>query len=228
MILPAILPGAAHLVPYHLLTAGRCFGTIAGGAPVALDAGDAIVFTHGDRHIMSSSPGMNAPPTTRDVVEVAAASQRPFHFNCGGDGPISASLVCGYLACDAQPFNPLLENLPRVIKATDSSNAGWLAQFVRFAVAEASEKRAGSETVLTKLSELMFVDVLRRYIETLSSDHAGWLAGLRDPFVGKALSLLHDKPAHDWTIEELAREVGQSRSVLAERFSQYVGTPPMH
>jgi AraC-like DNA-binding protein len=230
VILPKVLPGADHLIAYHVVTAGKCFGTIAGGMPVALDTGEAIVFTHCDRHIMSSSPGMDAPATTADVVEVAAASQWPFHVNCGGDGPVSASLVCGYLACDAQPFNPLLENLPRVIKASESArqNSGWLAHFVRFAVAEVSQKRAGGETVLTKLSELMFVDVLRRYIETLSPENTSWLAGLRDPFVGKALSLLHARPAHDWTIEELAREVGQSRSVLAERFTQYVGTPPVH
>jgi AraC-like DNA-binding protein len=230
LILPKILPRADHLIAYHVVTAGQCFGTIAGGEPVALAAGEAIVFTNGDSHIMSSSPGMEAPPTTQDVVEVAAANQRPFHINCGGDGPVSASLVCGYLACDARPFNPVLENLPRVIKATDKSqsNAGWLAQFVRFAVAESSEKRVGGETMLTKLSELMFVDVLRRHIEALSPQNAGWLAGLRDPFVGKALSLLHSKPAHDWTIEELAKQVGQSRSVLAERFMLLVGTPPIH
>jgi AraC-like DNA-binding protein len=230
LILPKILPGADHLIAYHVVTVGRCFATIAGGEPIALEAGEAIVFTNGDSHIMSSSVGMDAPPTTQDVVDVAAANQRPFHINCGGAGPVSANLVCGYLACDAQPFNPLLENLPRVIKATESKNneAGWLSQFVRFAVAEASEKRAGGETVLNKLSELMFVDVLRRYIETLSPQHAGWLAGLRDPHVGKALSLLHGKPAYNWTIEELAKQVGQSRSVLAERFAQLVGTPPMH
>lgn len=226
-ILPKILPGADHLIAYHVVTVGRCVATIAGGEPVALEAGEAIVFTNADSHVMSSSPGIEAPPTTQDVVDVAAASQRPFHINCGSAGPVSAGLVCGYLACDARPFNPLLENLPRLIKAGNSSNS-WLAQFVRFAVAEASEKRAGGETVLTKLSELMFVEVLRRYIETLSPHHAGWLAGLRDPFVGKALSLLHGKPAHNWTIEELAKQVGQSRTVLAERFMLFVGTPPIH
>jgi len=230
LILPKILPGADHLIAYHVVTRGRCFATLAGGEPIALQTGEAIVFTNADSHILSSGPGMDAPPTTRDVVDVAAATQRPFHINCGGAGPVSASLVCGYLACDARPFNPLLENLPRVIKASDASNSGtgWLSQFVRFAVAEASEKRTGGETVLTKLSELMFVDVLRRYIDTLSPDHTGWLAGLRDPFVGKALSLLHGRPAHCWTIEELAKQVGQSRSVLAERFTRIVGTPPMH
>jgi transcriptional regulator GlxA family with amidase domain len=138
--------------------------------------------------------------------------------------------VCGYLACDGKPFNPLLENLPAVIKGGDAGNkgSGWVAQFIRFAVTEATDKRSGGESVLTKLSELMFIDVVRRYIDALPPGQAGWLAGLRDPLVGKALSLLHAKPAHNWTIEELGREAGASRSVLAERFAEFVGMPPMH
>jgi transcriptional regulator GlxA family with amidase domain len=95
-------------------------------------------------------------------------------------------------------------------------------------VAEGAEKHAGSESVLTKLSELMFIDVVRRHLETLAPEQAGWLAGLRDPFIGKALSLMHGKPSHDWTIEELAKQAGLSRSVLAERFADVVGIPPMH
>jgi AraC-like DNA-binding protein len=132
-----------------------------------------------------------------------------------------------HLACDAQPFN-LLEALPPVIKAGDPrhGDAGWLGQFIRFAVAEVAEKRAGSETVLTKLSELMFIDVLRRYVETLPPQNTGWLAGLRDPLIGKALSLIHDQPARSWTIEALAKQSGLSRTILAERFAKLVGIPP--
>ena len=116
-----------------------------------------------------------------------------------------------------------------MIMAGDPRNSGdgWLAQFVRFAVAEAADKHAGSESVLTKLSELMFIDVVRRYLEKLPPEQAGWLAGLRDPLVGKALSLMHAKPAYNWTLEELAKQAGLSRSVLAERFTQFVGIPPI-
>jgi transcriptional regulator GlxA family with amidase domain len=153
----------------------------------------------------------------------------PFFLNYGGDGLISAKFVCGYLACDAQPFNPLLENLPRVIKTGEPQHTddGWLGQFLRFAMMESAEKRAGGESVLAKLSELMFIEVVRRHLEALPPEQAGWLAGLRDPFVGKALSLMHGGPARNWTIEDLAREVGLSRSVLAERFTDLVGMPPM-
>lgn len=230
MILPKILPGADHLIAYHVVTAGRCFATIVGGQSIALEAGEVVVFTNGDPHVMSSGPGMRADPFPPDALDVATANQLPFFVNHCSDGPASAKLVCGYLACDARPFNPLFDNLPPVIKAGDRRNAeaGLLGQFIRFAVMESTEKRAGGESVLAKLSELMFIEVVRRHLETIPPEQAGWLAGLRDPFVGKALSLMHARTAHGWTIEELAKQVGLSRSVLAERFSALVGVPPMH
>ncbi len=228
MVLPMILPGADHLIAYHVVTEGRCFASIVGGEPIALEAGEIIVFTNGDPHVMSSSPGMRADPVAPDALEAITANQLPFFMNYGGNGPASVKLVCGFLACDAGPFNPLLENLPPVIKAEASQDAGWISQFIRFAVAESAEKRAGGESVLAKMSELMFIEVVRRHLDALPPEQAGWLAGLRDPSVGKALSLVHGKPAHNWTIEELAKQVGQSRSVLAERFAHLVGIPPMH
>jgi AraC-like DNA-binding protein len=229
LMLPRILPGADHLIAYHVVIAGRCFATEAGGQAIPLEAGQVVIFTNGQPHVMSSGPNMRADPPMPDALEVAAAGQQPFCINYG-DGTASTKIVCGYLACDARPFNPLLETLPPVLTAGDPRNdgAGWIGQFIRFAVAEAAQKHAGSETVLTKLSELMFIDVVRRYLATLPPEQAGWLAGLRDPAVGKALALMHDKPAHDWTIEELAKQAGVSRSVLAERFTELVGIPPMH
>jgi AraC-like DNA-binding protein len=230
MILPKILPGAEHLIAYHVLTEGRCFANIVGEAPITVEAGEVIVFTKGDPHVLSSSPGMRADPDAPDALDAAAGSQLPFFINYGGDGPPSAKLVCGYLACDAQPFNPLLDNLPPVIKAGDpqDTDTGWLGQFIRFAMMESADKRAGGESVLARLSELMFIEVVRRHLDALPPEQTGWLAGLRDPFVGKALSLMHGAPARNWTIEELAKDVGLSRSVLAERFADLVGMPPMH
>ena len=227
LILPRILPGADHLIAYHVVTAGQCFGTMRGGKPIALTSGDVIIFTSAQPHVMSSGPDMHADPPIRDVLEVAAAGQQPFCINYGG-GESSTRLVCGYLACDAHPFNPLIENLPPVMTASDSDGKNsWISQFIRIAVAEASEKNPGSESVLTKLSELMFINVVRRYLEALPTGNAGWLAGLRDPAIGKALSVLHDRPANDWSIDDLAKQAGISRSVLAERFTALVGIPPM-
>jgi len=228
LVLPLILPGAGNLIAYHAVTEGRCFAGIVGGEPVAVEAGEVVVFTRGDPHVLSSSPGMRAdpvPPTAFDAV----TGQLPFFFSYGGGGPATARMVCGFLACDAHPFNPLLDNLPPVIKAGDrqGGDSGWLGQFIRLATIESSNKRAGGEGVLARLSELMFIEVVRRYLETLPPEQAGWLAGLRDPYVGRALSLLHGAPARNWTIEDLARDVALSRSVLAERFTDLVGVPPM-
>ncbi len=229
MILPKILPGAEHLIAYHVVTEGRCFGNIVGEEPIAVEAGEVIVFTRGDAHVMASGPGLRADPLPPDALDGVGASQLPFTLSFGSEGPIAAKLVCGYLACDARPFNPLLDNLPRVIKAGDpqGSDPGWLGQFIRLATMESTNRRAGGESVLAKLSELMFIEVVRRHLASLPPQQTGWLAGLRDPFVGKALSLMHGEPARDWTIEELGRQAGLSRSVLAERFSELVGMPPM-
>jgi transcriptional regulator GlxA family with amidase domain len=123
----------------------------------------------------------------------------------------------------------LLDNLPAVMTARASSEdpGGWLSQFIQLAVTESANKRAGSESILAKLSELMFVELVRRYLETMPPERAGWLAGLRDPFVGKALSLMHGSPPYEWTIAALGKKVGLSRSVLAERFTDLLGMPPM-
>jgi AraC-like DNA-binding protein len=170
---------------------------------------------------------MRATPIAPEAFATAAAGPLPYMVSYG-DGAVSARLVCGFLACSAQSFNPLLENLPPTIKAGGKSGAaGPLDALIRAAVAETEGKRAGGESVLAKLSELMFIEVVRRHLADLPDEQAGWLAGLRDPFVGKALALLHAAPARDWTIEDLARAIGQSRSVLAERFSALVGTPPL-
>lgn len=228
-ILPKVLPGAEHLISYHVITEGRCFANLIGEEPIAVDAGEIIVFTRGDPHVVASRPGMRAREPNPESLYGEGAAHQPFFVDIGEDGPVTAKFVCGFLACDARPFNPLLDNLPRVIKvaAGPGGGGGWLGQFVHVATNETADKRAGSESVLAKLSELMFIEVVRRHIESMPPAQIGWLAGLRDPFVGKALSLMHARPAHNWTIDDLARDVGLSRSVLAERFNDLVGIPPI-
>ena len=230
VLLPRILPGAEHLIAYHVVTEGRCYASLVGSPPILVEAGEVVVFTRGDPHVMSSAPGMRADPIPADQLDAILAGQLPFFVSYGSDGAVATKLVCGYLACDARPFNPLVDSLPPVIKtgSPKPDDAGWLSQFIRVAVQESANKRAGGESVLAKLSELMFIEVVRRHLEALPAEQAGWLAGLRDPQVGKALSLMHERPAYNWTIEELAKQVGQSRSVIAERFAFLVGTPPLH
>src|SRR5882762_1509099 len=104
MVLPKVLPGAEHLIAYHVVTEGRCFANIIGEAPIVIEAGEVVVFTKGDPHVMSSSPGMRADPVAPGALDGANASQLPFFVNYGGEGPPSVKLVCGFLACDARPF----------------------------------------------------------------------------------------------------------------------------
>ncbi len=219
---PRILPGAEHLISYHILTAGRCWGGLIGEPPVALGPGDVIVFPHGDAHLMSSAPGVRAG----EALYGATPARYPETVTLGEGGRVAAVLVCGFLGCDRRPFNPLLSTLPRQLHLPGLSS-GWLMSFAQQVVEESRAQRAGADSVLTRLAELMFVEVIRRYIETLPPERRGWLAGLRDDVVGRALGLLHGAPARPWTIDELARDVALSRSAFAERFTALVGQPPM-
>ena len=218
---PRPLPAAEHLMAYHIMTSGSCWVGLEGEEQVLLQAGDAIVFPHGDAHLASSVRGQ------RGVGRYTAAPEAPLRTVTigSGDGP-RASLVCGYLGCDARPYNPLLAALPPSLHAPGIAT-GWLAEFPRQVVEEAWEGRAGGATMLTRMAELMFVEVVRRYMEGLPTTQPGWLAGLRDPVVSAALSALHRTPAHAWTLAELARAAATSRTVLTERFSETVGMPPM-
>jgi len=229
-VLPMIMPGAEHLISYHIVTEGSCYATVIGGDSIELRAGQVVVFTRGDEHVMSSGPGMRADPVPASTIAEIAVASLPFSASYGDAGPCTAKLVCGFLACDARPFNPLLENLPPVIVADSSDSGGmpWLAELIRLAIAESESQRTGGETVLARLTELMFIEVVRKYVDGLPAGSANWLAGLRDPFVSRALSLMHSDPGWDWTLPRLAKAVGLSRSDFAERFTSFVGSPPMN
>jgi AraC-like DNA-binding protein len=243
-IVGAILPGAEHLIEYHVVTKGRCFGALAGEPGVELREGDVIMFPQGDAHVMSSGPRMRAPEVDRAFFFSPRPAQLPYVLMQQGDkllagtdaltarldggGAERATIVCGFLGCDARPFNPLLAALPRLLHLPGAAaSGGWIEHFINVAVEEANRKRPGGEAVLERLSEMMFVDVVRRYLEHLPPEQTGWLAGLRDRFVGRALGLLHERPSHRWTIDELGDAVGLSRSALHERFLHFVGQPPM-
>lgn len=221
-----IMPGSEHVIEYHLLVSGTCYGGLVGEEPVRLHAGDLIIFPQGDAHVMSSAPGLRANPDLSEYRR-PERTQLPFVVKPGGGGE-PATLTCGFLGCDARPFNPLLATLPRVLLVRHEQLADRpLAALIQVAVAESHARRAGSECVLSRLSELLFVEAVRLYVETLQPEQSGWLAGLRDLHVGRALAALHDRPAHPWTLDELAQEVGLSRSLLAERFQRFTGHPPM-
>jgi AraC-like DNA-binding protein len=223
-----VMPGAQRVIECHLIARGSCWGHAVGDEPVRLLQGDLIMFPQGDRHVLSSSPGMRAEP---DMAKHArSGTPLPMLFELGGGGPDRARVICCFMGCDERPFNPLLSALPRVIhvRAAEAQGAaGWLGKLLSLAASESGSGRAGGENILSRLSELLFVETVRQYLETLPPAETGWLAGLRDPVVGQALAALHGEPSSDWTVERLARLVGASRSVLAERFTEMVGQPPM-
>jgi AraC-like DNA-binding protein len=223
-IVGAMFPGSEHLISYHVIIDGGCWAGVHDTPPIRLSAGDIIVFPHGDPHMLSSVPGMRATADL-SLYRPPADGQLPFKLSMGQSQAESARFVCGFLGCDVRPYNPLLNALPRVIHVSD--RGGALGTYVRFALTESKQPRIGGESVLSRLSELMFVDVVRQYLEGLPAERTDWLAGLRDPFVGRALTALHRDPARAWTLQTLARAAGLSRSALAERFTEFVGRPPM-
>jgi AraC-like DNA-binding protein len=223
-----VMPGAQRVIEYHLVARGACWGNVIDEPPLRLNTGDLVVFPQGDRHVLSSEPGLRAAPDMS--LYVRPTTQLPLVYERGGGGPNGARVVCCFLGCDERPFNPLLAALPRIIHlsgAGGEGTSGWLATLLNIAVGESSTARAGRDNILARLSELMFVEAIRQYIERLPAAETGWLAGLRDPVVGQALAALHAEPASPWTVEGLARAVGVSRSVLADRFAEMVGQPPM-
>jgi AraC-like DNA-binding protein len=223
---PFLEPGAERVVIFHLITEGECFVEMGNAPPLRLIAGDAVIFPQGDAHRMTSQPGL--PPATGGARLDAVLARRPRQLAYGGGGA-TTRLVCGYLACDARLARMLLAGLPPVVcvNVRGSSAGTWLEASVRYALAEARSPRPGGAGVLAKLSEVLFIEVLRLYMNEQAEGRTGWLAGVGDRIVGAALNALHKSPAHAWTLEELARTAGTSRSVLAERFQHLVGSSPM-
>jgi AraC-like DNA-binding protein len=181
-------------------------------------------------HYDSGAPGSMIDfdgrlPTARDGGSAAnaGANSRPPPAAAAS----SASFVCGFIGCDLKPFNPLIATLPRMLHLPADGSRGLSEQFAAFAAAESAARRPGSEALLERLSETLFVDAIRRHAERLPPDTTGWLAGLRDRYVGRALALLHERPAAPWTIEDLSSQVGLSRSALHERFVSLIGQPPV-
>ncbi len=225
-VVPYLAPAAGHVIIYHLLTEGRGFARLEDGERVPLDAGDIVIFPHGDAHIMENGPRIRTVDVGKELVRIF--SRGPKLIRMGGGGEIT-KFVCGFMACEPRLARVLLGGLPPLFKVNIRKDAAgrWLENSIRFSVAEAGASLAGSEAVLAKLSEALFVETLRRYIALLPEQQTGWLAGARHPEVGKALAMMHRHPARPWTIADLAKEAGISRSVLAERFGHYLGEPPM-
>lgn len=233
----AVLPSAQHMVSYHVVTRTGCWGGLHDAPlpadPVRLEPGDVLVVAHGHAYWLADSPASEATYQADEAVAFLrsmAAGELPsvVQEGAGGEGE-ATQLICGFLGCDRAPLNPILDALPPMLHVRATAQGGdRMRHLTGFALCELQQPSTGSQEVLLRLAELMFVEVIRQHLENVAATQAGWLAGLQDPLVARALSLLHAKPARAWTLAALATETGASRSVLAERFAGYVGQPPMH
>jgi AraC-like DNA-binding protein len=212
---------------FHFITEGCCKVRLADSTEtIDVAAGDLVLFLNEDKHVMGSdlqlapveAASLIGPDTANDLIQMR-------HGGCGA----ATRFVCGYLACSRSVCRLVFEALPRVLRIPigEGPASTLLRESLRAGVLESSMSRPGARSMLAKLSELMFVDALRRHIENMPAGGRGWLAGVRDPHIGRALALLHAKPDKLWTVEELAREVALSRSALADRFVALVGETPM-
>jgi AraC-like DNA-binding protein len=223
---PFLSPAAERLIMYHFLTEGRAYARLPDGRREELTAGDIVIFPHGDAHLL----GNGAPEKPVEALRMFAKNltQGLKLVRFGGGGEITR-FVCGFLVCDPRLSEVVLAGLPPMLKVhvAKEPSGQWLEHSIRFSVGEVNGSNAGSGLVLAKLSEVLFVETLRRYINALPPDQIGWLAGARDPVIGQALALLHREPAHPWTVSNLAKRVGLSRTRLAERFRHFLGESPI-
>jgi AraC-like DNA-binding protein len=221
------LADAEHVVFFHFFVEGGCKVPLADGSVIDVHEGDLVLFPLGDPQRMGSDLRL-APDQFGAFVDEDDKDDEVIHLRHGGGGA-ATRVVCGYVAMSRSMSRPLFEALPPVvgIPAGDGPGASLLRELVRAGVRESSTGGPGATSLLAKLSELLFVEAMRRYAENATEPAQGWLAAVRDTHVGKALALMHAQPEHDWTVEELAHACALSRSALAERFTALLGESPI-
>jgi AraC-like DNA-binding protein len=218
--------GTAHIIIYHLVAEGRAYAELPDGERMVLNAGDLVTFPHGNSHFIGG--GRNTPAVDAGV-EISGVLQKGLSLLKFGGGGSCSRFICGYLACDPLLSPSLLGGLPPILKVNirEGPTGEWLEQSLKLSVNESLRRAPGAAAMLAKVSEAIFAETLRRYVQSLPVGEIGWFAAARDVEVGRALALLHRRPAHAWGVNELAREVGTSRTVLSQRFTHFLGEPPM-
>ncbi len=219
------LSATSHIMAFHYVLAGRLLLTRDGASPQTVRTGEIILLPTNDAHELGSA--RRVPPVDAGGLIQVPPGGGLARIAHGGGGERTA-IICGFIGSEA-PVNPLLAILPPVLTFDVSGSAAgnWVDGAFRFAARELAGARAGAGSIVARLSELLFVEAVRHYIAGLPPEQTGWLAGLRDPAVGRGLALLHAEPGRPWTADELARAVGVSRSTFTERFTRLVGQPPI-
>ena len=225
--LPRLLPFLTeHIIPFHIVAEGACWLELKDGERVWLEAGDAVLLPYGDTHVLAGRDDAKWVP----VEQLLPSPPWPdtLLIEHGGTGS-RTQIVCGFLQCDELLFHPLLRHLPALMPVSPGRTPvdEWLAGTIRHTAREATRAAPGGRSMLPRLAELMFVEILRTHMQSLPADEVGWFAAANDPVVGSALKWLHTAPLEDWCVERLARRVGVSRTVLAARFRHFLDMPPM-
>jgi AraC-like DNA-binding protein len=216
--------GSSEHAVFHFVLDGDCLLTLAGGEAVVVTASDIVALPRGTEHTLVSSMDVEPRPFQEVVGEEPCRTRT---FRVGGSGR-TTTIVSGCFAFDDHGQNPLIRALPSMIHLKRGVQAiPWLQSTLDFVENEAASVRPGTQTVISRLADVLFIHIVRGYLAELPSDAPGWLAATREPHVGGALNLLHADPARDWTVAELAHEVGLSRSAFSARFAALVGEPPL-
>lgn len=223
-----VMPDVEHAIEYHVMVDGDAWASLIGepDGPVRLTAGSVILFPHGDAHVLASAPGMRAEPDT-SFLERFRERGGPVTIRKGGGSEVR--FICGLIGFDIKPFNPLLNALPRMIHIRDgySARGGWLRHLISATADESKRERIGRRSTLSRLSELLFIEAIRSHLEFMPADARGWLAALEDHRIQTALLALHRYPERRWTLHQLAREAGVSRTLLTKLFTERLGVAPM-
>lgn len=228
---PILLPRSQQLFSYHIVLQGPCWATVENHQPIELSSGDILLLPHGDAYNIASQPTAPSPADAapaREFFQLMSAGKLPPVIQDGGPGPQMNRLLCGFLGCDLQPFNPVISELPALVHISPpGAEQDSLTSLINMALQEAARAEQGAQLVLLRLAELMCIEVMRRYL-TSANAKGPWALALKDPLIGRVLSLIHQRYHYPWTLQLLADEVGASRALLAERFKQLVKMPPMH
>jgi AraC-like DNA-binding protein len=216
---------SAFVICFHFIVEGSCLVGLDGEPPFRAEKGDVVLLPHNELHRLGSTLDIPAIPAM-EIVNLTEVSALP-QIDHGGGGE-ACSMVCGFLGADAL-IEPLISTLPSalILKIHDTPGGEWMSQSFRYGARELASGGPGAATIMSKMSELLFVEAVRRYLMTMPEERRGFLAGLRDPAIGKALALMHSQVGREWTADDLAGAVNMSRSAFAERFSMLIGHPPM-
>jgi AraC-like DNA-binding protein len=221
----AFLASPTQVIAYHVILEGTLFVGFDGEPAVTVGPGEIVILPRNDSHTLASASGLK-PIKADDLIQMSpdGGLARIVH----GGGGASTRMVCGFLGADGG-YNPLIAALPRALTLDirKGTSRDWIETSVRFAAEELAAGRMTSIGVMSRLSETLLVEAVRQYATTLSDADTGWLKGLKDPHIGRALALVHKDIAASWSTDMLAREVALSRSAFIERFTEFVGHPPI-